>query len=280
MVAEELSTGHRIPRRELALWLAGLLFARYLVEIANAIAVSHVSTVVNVFQFLAWYATFRLLAGSADDRPAAAWEFAAFALIAVVCALPGVNAVWIGMSLAALLLLLVPSTDFGWRRAGTVLAAFATNGLWGPLLFKYVGSAILQFDAALVAQVLEHSGQLRQFNDNIVTTSAGGVTIFEQCSSFHNLSLALLCWVTFTKLSRPSWRGSDFVVAAICTLLVLSWNTLRLYLPAVAPDQISFAYWHGGIGAKLLSTALGFTVAFVCAYGANLPSESPAEVAI
>jgi exosortase/archaeosortase family protein len=277
-VSAQVSTrAWTINRSELGLWLVTVLIVRSLVGLANDLALSHIARP-SIFHALAWCVAFRLLFGYADDRRTPhAGDFAVVLAVSAICALPDINSIWIAVSLASVYFLLDSGASHEWRSAGTVLAALTANALWAPLLFGYLSPVLLRIDTALVAWLLQSRGQLRGWHDNIVSTGAGTLEIFSGCSSFHNISLALLGYVTITKLARPNWRRSDLAIAATCVIGTFTWNTLRMYLLATAPNSSAFEYWHMGIGSQIFSTVLGFAVALVATYGAMRPARDGAR---
>lgn len=259
----------RFGRRELDLWLAAMLFARYVLGLIHRAAIDQGSeTVVNLFQFFAWFVLAHLLV-QCGARNRIRWRDAGlFALCGLCAALPGDNAVWAACTLGSICLSSDRSDRFR-TSAAAMLAALAINGLWAPVLFKLLGYWFLKIDTALVAAVLQSTGRLTAHSGNVLSVGANGLEVLASCSSFRNISMALLAWLSFTKLARPYWLRSDVLVAAACVAVTLAWNTLRLYILAVVSfDARAFEYWHVGNGGRLFAAALAFTIAFLSVAGA------------
>ena len=50
------------------------------------------------------------------------------------------------------------------------------------------------------------------------------------CSLFHNLSLAMICWLTVSKLRNQSWRSRDLVTGCVIGATMIACNVKRLCL--------------------------------------------------
>ena len=87
----------------------------------------------------------------------------------------------------------------------------------------------------------------------LISSNTHSIVVYGPCSSFHNISLSLLCWVALTKLVRPEWRARDAIAVLVVCVAVLTLNTMRLYFMALGATQ--FAYWHLGFGADLFAWA-------------------------
>ena len=99
------------------------------------------------------------------------------------------------------------------RAAGTVAAAVAIQAVWAPFVFSKISFLLLQIDTAIVGSLVGQFVPGASWSGTVVTTPSGhDVEIFAGCASFHNLSLASLCWVTLTMLHRPYWVKNDLYV--------------------------------------------------------------------
>jgi len=102
--------------------------------------------------------------------------------------------------------------------------------------------------------------------------SGFGIVIIGSCSSFHNLSLALLCWVTLSRLWHLSWRVRDFVIGGIVGATMILFNVARLCL--MGWDVDLYHYWHDGIGAEIFAIGASLTILSISLYGAR-PARRP-----
>ena len=106
------------------------------------------------------------------------------------------------------------------------------------------------------------------WHDNIITLPNGhGIVLYPYCSSFHNVSLALLCWLTLTKLRHLNLRGYDFVVGGLAASTMMLLNTARLYLMALDVDNYHF--WHDGAGFYIFEVGASISVLLLAMYGSR-----------
>jgi hypothetical protein len=149
--------------------------------------------------------------------------------------------------------------DFNTKAAATILASIAVQAVWAPLIFSKVSFVLLQIDAGLVGWVVSLFVPGASWSGTIVTTPSGhDVAIYEACASFHNLSLASLCWVTLTMLHRPHWVKSDLYVGLVAALIQFGFNVWRLVFVCLSLPMYEF--WHEGAGKHIFSA-----VATACA---------------
>ena len=174
---------------------------------------------------------------------------------------------WISTTVTGLFLLATSRGDATLKAVAAVLLALSFNGLWGPKFFDFFAFQLLRADAALVGTALSVTQPGLGWHETIVGSPDGHrVFIYNPCSSFHNISLGLLCWVALTKLVRTSWVRQDiFVALAVCAVVIL-FNGSRLYIMALSPDR--FTYWHDGFGAQLFAWGTTFAVLLISLWGA------------
>lgn len=221
----------------------------------------------SAFYYLGWYVVFRLLLDSNPVTRATPWDVAFTVLIAGMNFLPTVTAMWTSATVAAIFLLATSTGDRKLQAAAIVLLALSFNGRWGPLLFDVLAIYVLRADAALVGTALSLTQPGMTWHDTIVGMPNGhSVFIYSPCSSFHNISLGLLCWVAVTKLVRTAWVRSDILVATGVCVTVIVLNGVRLYLMALSPDY--FAYWHDGFGNQMYAWATTLAVLLISLWGA------------
>jgi hypothetical protein len=163
------------------------------------------------------------------------------------------------VTLFALYLLIRDRGDPYTRAAGTVAAAVAIQAVWAPLAFSKLSFVLLQIDAGIVGSLLSHFVSGTSWSGTIVNSPNGhNVEITAACASFHNLSLASLCWITLTMLHRPFWVKSDLYVGLVAALIQFALNVWRLAFVCLSLPMYEF--WHDGLGKHIFST-----VATACA---------------
>jgi exosortase/archaeosortase family protein len=155
--------------------------------------------------------------------------------------------------------LLFRSRDPNTKAAGTVAGAIAVQAVWAPLLFSKLSFIFLQIDAGVVGWLISHFVPGASWGGTVVFTPSGhNVEITPACASFHNLSLASLCWVTLTMLHRPYWLKSDLYVGLAAMVVQFAFNIWRLVFVCLSAPMYDF--WHDGFGKHIFSA-----VATACA---------------
>ena len=126
-----------LTRRELVLWVAGILAASQLFRVhaqpggnlLEAFLESLASR--SAFQYLGWYAVFRLLADSGPLLPASRLDTAFGLLSVLIPFLPGGASTWISITAVGLYLLVSSQSESRIKAAGVVLLALSFNGCGG-----------------------------------------------------------------------------------------------------------------------------------------------------
>jgi hypothetical protein len=158
------------------------------------------------------------------------------------------------LTLFAFYLFIRDHRDLNTRAAGTVAAAVTMQAIWAPLIFSKISFLLLQIDANIVGWLLSHFVPGTTWNGTVVNTPSGhNVDIYAPCASFHNVSLATLCWVTLTMLHRPYWVKSDLYVGAVAALIQFGLNVWRLVFVCLSLPMYEF--WHDSFGAQIFSGA-------------------------
>ncbi|MDB5540030.1 MAG: hypothetical protein JWQ89_1757 [Devosia sp.] len=167
---------------------------------------------------------------------------------------------WLAISgLAAYLML---SSHRPVRRAAVILQALTIPLLWARILMAALGNAILEVDATLVGWVVgtQRSGNLVPFADG-----SGSLWIAPGCSSFDNVSLAVLCTATLVQLLDRRWSLSVVLWGLAACFAVIAVNTLRIGLIGLYPS--GFELLHGPVGATAAAWTTTVAVLGLCHYG-------------
>jgi hypothetical protein len=272
------STGPGLPLRERVAhspiaWAGWVFFARYLADSlrdawrGNGASIGHLANL-GIFQLLAWTAIIYLTGRGHESRRASNVDVTFIGLISLCALLPDDNASWLGLSALAAYALFVFPQDRHLRAAAAVMLALATQLFWGRILFELVAFNIEVFDAKCAAGLLSFLHYSVSLQGNLIGTQSHQIVIYEACTSFHNISLAMLGWVAITKLARLEWRLTDLITAAALVVVTVVMNSLRLFLMASsAPGKLD--YWHVGFGSQVINAGLSALITTICLLGAR-----------
>jgi len=254
-----------MSRRAVFIWASLILFLNQIVAVITARSTAYLDQIiaqlcgVGIFQYMAWYTIFRLLGSSDRQQRARPIDAVVVTLLCLLVVLPAGQMVWLIATATAVYLCMFSNGDRKLRAAGTVLAALSMQQLWGHLFYNLVAFRLLRAETAVVGSILQASGAGSVWQNNVITQPSGfGIVIFTECSSFHNLSVALLCWVTMSRLHGHSWSRRDFMFGALVAATMVSFNITRLSLMALSNDL--YRYWHDGIGASVFAAGASFTM--------------------
>jgi exosortase/archaeosortase family protein len=269
-----------LRRRDVFIWAAAILFLNHLYSVIKGFPSVSLEAwladlgAIGIFQYLAWYVIFRLLAESERVPEARPRDLAAVIVFCLPVFLPAGQAIWIAATAIAAYAWWFNAGDRKLRAAAIVLAALSVQELWGHIFFNLIAFHLLRAEAAAVGAVLDVLRPGTEWRDNVVTGPNGyGIMIINSCSSFHNLSLALLCWVTVSRMWRQDWRRRDFAFAAVVGITMILFNVVRLCL--MGWNVALYHFWHDGLGAELYAIAASLTVLAISLYAAR-PDGRPA----
>jgi exosortase/archaeosortase family protein len=256
--------------RHLYLWSILIIFCNYLLSKVALLQLGFTGdlSTISIFQGLAWYAIFYLISTSDSARVPRLRDFLFISALCLLVLLPTNRMIWIAATGIAIYLLSVDGRDFKLRAAGAVLGALTIQELWGHVLFDLIAFPLLRAETAVVGTMLEATRPGTVWVDNIITGPSGfGLVIYTACSSYHNLSLAMLCWVTMSKLHDQKWTKRDIMIGLLVSATMIVSNLVRLYLMAIDID--SYHYWHEGAGADIFAVGASVTIFSISLYGSR-----------
>jgi Transmembrane exosortase (Exosortase_EpsH) len=245
-------------------WAVWIFFARYLADAwrGSDASLGHLANL-GIFQLLAWMVTLVLVARGDETRRPSGLAASLIGLISLTAVLPDDNASWVGLSALAAYIFFSFPRDRNLRAAAAVMLALATQLFWGRILFELVAFRIEILDAKLAADLLSLLHHSVSLQDNLLATDTHQIVIYEACTSFHNISIAMLAWVAITKFFRPVWRSADLATAAVLIVVTVAMNSLRLFLMASsAPGLLD--YWHVGLGSQMINASLSALITVTC----------------
>src|ERR1700694_740812 len=263
-----------IGRRALLLWAVLCLFVNQALQLLDigsyeAFAVSLAAQ--NIIYWLACYAGIYRLYASDSARPANRLDCSLALAICVsiffTSFLPYRFGIGLLTTITAGYLLIADRGDRNLTAAGSVLLAVSAHQVWGPVLFQLLTPELLRADAALVGEVLTSlrpdivwSGTAFHAPDDHSILLIGG------CSSFNNVSTAVLACATVAMLTRTDWYRRDITTLAIACVVMILANAARLCLLAWSGPL--HLIWHDGAGVQILGIAQTILVLLIAWWGA------------
>jgi exosortase/archaeosortase family protein len=263
-----------IGRRELLLWVVICLFANQalqLLDIGSYEAFAASLAAQNIIYWLACYAVIYRLSGSDGARPATRLDcFLASAIcvsILLTSFLPYRFGIGLLTTITAGYFLMADRGDRNLTAAGSVLLAISAHQVWGPVLFQLLTPELLRADAALVGETLAWLRPDIIWSENSFHAPDGHrISLIGGCSSFNNVSSAVLACATVAMLTRTDWHRRDIATLAVACVVMILVNAARLCLLAWSGPQHLF--WHEGAGAQILGVAQTLLVLLIAWWGA------------
>jgi hypothetical protein len=167
---------------------------------------------------------------------------------------------WAAVTALSLYVLLFTKGSSERKRGAMILLAATVPMLWSRLLFAFFARYFLEFDTSLVALLLgtQRDGNMVRFADG-----SGNLVIFPGCSSIANVSLAFLCWVTVTQVTKHRPSRADVLWCLLACASVVVVNVTRMSIEGLS--RSNFLALHNPSGDLIFNTAtlvlmVGFTV--------------------
>jgi len=142
--------------------------------------------------------------------------------------------------------------------ACAVIAFVALRDPIASLVLKLLATPLLGFDAALVAKVLGWTdGNIARAGNMIYAANGHQLLILTGCTSYTNMSIALLGWFAISKAlagedGRIAWSLGLFVALGIFAI-----NIGRLAIMGLSPAAYTFMHdSHGALISELLMVAV------------------------
>jgi hypothetical protein len=263
-----------LPRRDVFIWVCAILFSNQLLsvikEAASAAPWQLLSDLaaIGAFQLMAWYAIFRLFASSDFAAKARLRDLLIAVALCFLVFVPSTRTIWVAALGAGIYAWLFHGGDLKARAAGLVLASLSVQEFWGRIVFKLFAFPLLRAETAAVGTTLQAVRPGTVWEGNVIAGSTGHtIVVYDLCSSFHNLSLAALCWVTVRSLRDQRWQGRDFVTGGFVGMTMVLLNITRLCLMAWNADL--YQYWHDGAGAQIFAIGASAVVLLISLHGSR-----------
>jgi exosortase/archaeosortase family protein len=263
-----------IGRREAYLWAAICLLANQAVQLIDTSSLQAFAASLAAQNYIYWLACYVVVYRlNVSDKAARATRLDV-CLVLAICVLvffmsflPYRFGTGLLATVTAGYFLTAAGGDRNLKAAGGVLLALSTQLVWGPIVFQLFTPELLRADAALVGEVLASlRPDISWQGASFLAPGGHAIALIGGCSSFNNVSTAVLACVAVAMLIRTEWVRRDFATLLIaCTVMILL-NTLRLCL--LAWSGPSHDYWHDGDGAQILGIAQTIAVLLIAWWGA------------
>ncbi len=261
--------------RELFIWLTAILAANHALHVLDTRSIEALGASlasVNVIFFIACFAIFERLRASDAHRPADAIDTGfGLAIAAMACLLAVFGYRFTGgvlVTIVALYAGLRYGPDPNLKAASVVMLALSVHLVWGPAFFQFFALELLRADATLVGTLFSYLRPDIVWTDTSFQRPDGNsITLAAACSSFHNISMAMLCCVSVIMLVRTTWQRSDvWTILAACAAMI-ALNVVRICL--LGWSASSHAYWHDGAGVPILALAMTAVLLMIAFWGAR-----------
>lgn len=264
----------RVGRRELFLWVVICLFANQallLVETGSYGAFAESLAQQNYIYWLACYVVvYRLYLSDTATR---ANRFDCCLGLAVCGAifftsfLPYRFGIGLLATVTSFYFLAAYGGDRNIKAAGAVLLAISMHLVWGPIFFQLFTPELLRADAAIVGEILTSlRPDIIWSNNSFHAPDGHSVSLIAGCSSFNNVSTAVLACATIAMLTRTEWVRRDIGTVAIACVVMILVNAARICL--LGWSGASHLFWHDGAGAQILGVAQTLVILLIAWWGA------------
>lgn len=217
---------------------------------------------ISAIVWAAWIAGCTIVLQADGTTPPRRTDYIVTALAAPFVFAPVLSLSWPCLTAIAAYVFLTADRDSALRRAAPIFAAIAVPMCWGPLFLRFAAYPVLDIDAILVGTITgaPHSGNVIQYADSRFV-----LQIFDGCSSFHNISQALVAWVATNRALGQSWHWKDTAGCALAVAAAIAVNLGRLSFMALAPAN--YELLHGPLGDRIAGTLTLVLIILVCAVG-------------
>jgi hypothetical protein len=187
-------------------------------------------------------------------------DIAVLLLAALAWFVPEHHGVYLATTLAGAWFLLGGRTDRRRADLGQIWLALSIYELWAKLVFKVAYQVIEVIEVGLIYRIGRlFYGRLGSAGASLNVRDDWSIVILEGCSSFHNLSLTGLIWLSILKIAERAVGPAAFRALGVSACAVVAINIGRIL--AMLPSREAYQFWHDGAGSSLV--ALGSVAAAI-----------------
>jgi len=191
-----------------------------------------------------------------------------------VCFLPSALICWVSLFLLCAYLSFKNRNSIELKAGFLILAVIAFRIPLIQFCMSVFSGPLLEIDAFFVSNFLSFFTDTASFSGNIVYTKNDySLAIMTGCSSFDNMSLALLLWFTLVCSNHclGDWNRITHVV--VLSVVIIFTNTIRLSL--MAWEKEFYQFFHGDTGLMLIELVLLGTAVLMALYTNRSGGKTP-----
>jgi exosortase/archaeosortase family protein len=217
---------------------------------------------ISAVVWFACFAALSLVLREKGDEKLKTFDLLVGLAVLVLVLLPFPELSWFALAAFALYVLRTAQTGSTIRRGAIIFLAVTVPMCWGPLLLHAFAQPFLWTDALFVSSLIgtEHTGNLVKFADG-----SEYFQILPACSSFHNISLAFLAWISVSQFAEHKRSPKDLVWCLLAALSVLAVNIIRIGLIGLYRDH--FETIHGQFGSTIADWVSLSLIFAICVLG-------------
>jgi len=218
--------------------------------------------------FIIWFALFigfSLIFKGVKDGEVTFNEKVVCLLFMFVCLLPSALICWCSLFFLCAYLSYKNRHSPEFKAGFLILTVIALRIPLIQFCMSVFSAPLLEIDAFFVANFLSFFTDTASFSGNIVYTKNDySLAIMTGCSSFDNMSLALLLWFTLVCSNHCLGDWNRIMHVAVLSVIILFTNTIRLSL--MAWDKSFYQFFHGDVGLVLIELILLGTAILMALY--------------
>jgi exosortase/archaeosortase family protein len=216
---------------------------------------------VSVIVWLAALGSIRLVLRAGGGQITAI-DLAAAAAVLILTAIPVPKVSWTALTISSIYISRASLRGSATQRAALICLALTAPMLWGPALMHAYFQPFQWLDAWLISGVTgtERLGNLVQ-----LANGPGYLMIGQACSSFHNISLAILASVTVSQIVGGTSSLGQLGWCLLACASVLAVNVMRISLIGLHPNY--YDVLHGPLGSTVANWLSMGLIAVICYFG-------------
>jgi hypothetical protein len=184
------------------------------------------------------------------------------AAVLALAAVPIPTLSWVALTLSSIYISRSSPAGSPMQRASLICLALTAPMVWGPTVMDAYFEPFQRIDALLVSGL---TGTNRLGNLVRLADGTGYLMIGLACSSFHNISLAILAWVTASQVVGIMRSVGQLSWCLLACASVLSVNVIRISLIGLHPEH--YQVIHGEPGETVANWLSLGLIGVICYFG-------------